>query len=86
MSRSLNSIELRGERFPPVGPFEGMRPLLVVAPNIGHDLGDEGLPRSPNASLENVFCEDVEPYFDLVQPRGIRRREVQAQTATFFNP
>ena len=63
-----------------------MRPLLVVAPNIGHDLGDEGLPRSPNPSLENVFREDVEPYLDLVQPRGVRRGEVQAQAATFFNP
>ena len=79
-------MELCGERLSLVSPLERMCVLLVIAPNIRHNLRHKGLLRAPNSSLKDGPCKNVEPDFNLIKPRGIGRREVQMQAATLVHP
>ena len=59
-----------------VDPADRFR-VLVIAGDVASDLACEVGERGENASGEQVPFDFGKPEFDLVEPRGIRRREVQ---------
>ena len=73
----------------PVCPFDGLR-RLIVEPDIAHDLSAEIPYGSEDASCDDVPLKFREPDFNLVEPRGVGRREVQMNvfvvTKELLNP
>ena len=60
-----------------IAPADRLRRLVVV-PDVPTDLPREIVDRGEDATGEQIPFDLGEPEFDLIQPRGIRRREVQA--------
>ncbi len=61
-----------------VGPFYG-RNMLVVMTDVAHELARQVLDQGEDPTGNDVALDLGEPEFDLIEPRGITRREVQMQ-------
>ena len=51
--------------------------------DIAHQLAAEILDRGEDSSADHIALDAGEPVLDLVQPRGVRRREVHLHIAMF---
>ena len=54
--------------------------MLVVAPDVAHQLACKVLHRSEDAASDHVALDLGEPDLDLIQPRRVGRREVEVQS------
>ena len=67
------------------GPLEGASGLVVGAPE-GIDVSPEVRHGGEAGALEGFAGQDREPALDLVEPGGVRRREVKADVAVSGEP
>ena len=58
------------------GPFEGFGGFVVVA-DVAHEFSAQIVERGEDASGDKIALNLGEPEFDLSEPRGVSRREVQ---------
>lgn len=66
---------MRGIR---IAPRDGIR-VLVVAADVAHEFASEVGHGREDAAGNGVALDLGEPQFDLVQPRGVGRGEVQVE-------
>ena len=66
-------------------PSEGMTSLVPVL-HEALDRGDEHPHALEGAAADRLARQDREPRFDLIHPRGARRREVQVEAAMALEP
>jgi hypothetical protein len=59
-----------------VSPPDGFRVFVVVA-NVAPNLAGQIRDRCEDAARDQVALDLGEPELDLIQPQGVRRREVQ---------
>ena len=55
--------------------------MLVVLPDVAHELFVEVFGRGEDASCDHVALDACEPVLDLVEPRRVRRRVVDLDAA-----
>ena len=59
-----------------VGPFDG-RGVLVVMTDVAHELARQVLDRGEDPAGDHIAFDPGEPQFNLIEPRGIGRSEMQ---------
>ena len=68
-----------------LGPDEGCRVFVPVF-DVVFDVLDEGPDRREGTAPHGFACEDAEPGFDQVQPRGADGREVEVDVRVLLQP
>jgi len=61
-----------------VGPFD-RRGVLVVMTDVTHELARQVVDRGEDPASDHIAFDAAEPEFDLIEPRGIGRSEMQVQ-------
>ena len=57
-----------------------MRSLLIVLLDVEEDLIDKVTLGFPYAAFRGVSSEDIEPDFDLIEPRGVGGSKVKSES------